>query len=212
MRVFLETERLLLRRFTEDDVDALVALDGDPGVMRFLDDGKPTSREEVENTILPMYLRYYERFTGFGFWAAVEKSAGEFLGWFELRPSEEGDGDRGGGINVPGADPGDAELGYRLRTAAWGKGYATEGSRALVRKAFAELGVQRVFATTMTVNTASRRVMEKAGLTYVRTFFEDWPDPVEGAELGDVEYELVRADWERWQAREAGSGAATGRS
>jgi RimJ/RimL family protein N-acetyltransferase len=190
MRVFLETGRLLLRRFVRDDVDHLVALDSDPGVMRFLDSGEPPSREEVEKEILPTYLRYYERFTGFGFWAAVEKSTGEFLGWFELRPPGGGDGDS--------ADPGDVELGYRLRTAAWGKGYATEGARALVRKAFTELGVQRVFATTMTVNTASRRVMEKAGLTYVRTFFEDWPDPIEGAELGDVEYELVRADWERW--------------
>ena len=66
--------------------------------------------------------------------------------------------------------PDEPELGYRL-PAAWGKGYASEGSRALVEKGFAELGVQRVFATTMAVNIGSRRVMEKAGLKFVRTSF-----------------------------------------
>ena len=54
------------------------------------------------------------------------------------------------------------ELGYRLRKSAWGKGYATEGSRALIRKGFTEYGVQRVVAAAMAVNQASRRVMGKA--------------------------------------------------
>ena len=48
---------------------------------------------------------------------------------------------------------------------------------------------------TMTVNTASRRVMEKAGLRHVRTFFADWPDKIPGDELGDVEYAITRAEW-----------------
>jgi RimJ/RimL family protein N-acetyltransferase len=56
--------------------------------------------------------------------------------------------------------------GYRLRRSAWGKGHATEGSRALIREGFAELGVRRVVAETMAVNAASRRVMEKAGLAH----------------------------------------------
>ncbi|EEP72032.1 acetyltransferase [Micromonospora sp. ATCC 39149] len=84
-----------------------------------------------------------------------------------------------------------AELGYRLRRAAWGRGLATEGSRALVRYAFTTLGLARVWAQTMAVNTASRRVMEKAGLRYVRTFHLDWDDPIEGTEHGEVEYELL---------------------
>ena len=58
-----------------------------------------------------------------------------------------------------------------------GKGYATEGSRALIRKGFAEYGVQRVVAEAMAVNQASRRVMEKAGLKLVRTFHQPWPYP-----------------------------------
>lgn len=62
------------------------------------------------------------------------------------------------------ASPNEVELGYRLHKAAWGKGYATEGSRALIDKGFAEHGVERVAAFMMVVNVASRRVMEKAGL------------------------------------------------
>ncbi|HEX4816952.1 MAG TPA: GNAT family N-acetyltransferase, partial [Nonomuraea sp.] len=87
------------------------------------------------------------------------------------------------------------ELGYRLHRRAWGKGYATEGSRALIDKAFGELGARRVFAQTMAVNLRSRRVMEKCGLRHVRTFFADWPEVIDGSEHGEVEYELLRADW-----------------
>jgi RimJ/RimL family protein N-acetyltransferase len=187
MQVFLETERLVLRRFTEADADNLFDLDGDPEVMRFLTGGKPTPREVIRTETLPRILHYYERFAGFGFWAAIEKSTGDFLGWFEFRPPE------GGG-------PDEAELGYRLRKSAWGKGYAPEGARALIRKGFAELGVRRVVAQTMAVNTASRRVMEKVGLRYVRTSYKEWPDPIEGAAEGEVEYALWKAAWERQEA------------
>ena len=184
MQVFLETERLVLRRFTADDVDNLVELDADPAVMKFINGGRPTPREEVETEILPAFLDYYERYAGYGFWAAVEKSTGQFIGWFHFRPPEA---DR----------PDDVELGYRLRRSAWGRGYATEGSRALIDKGFAELGVQRVFATTMVVNVGSRRVMEKAGLRLVRVFHQPWPDYIEGQDEGDVEYALLRSEWER---------------
>jgi RimJ/RimL family protein N-acetyltransferase len=188
VEIFLETERLVLRRFTEADVDNLVELDSDPDVMRFITGGRPTTREEIENDVLPSFLSYYQRFEGYGFWAAIEKSTGEFLGWFHLHPP------RGRGAE-------EAVLGYRLRKSAWGKGYATEGSRALIRKAFTELGAERVYAETMVVNAASRRVMEKAGLRLVRTFHQPWPDRIEGDEHGDVEYALLRSEWER-QRRE----------
>jgi RimJ/RimL family protein N-acetyltransferase len=152
MQIFLETDRLVLRRFTDDDVDNLVDLDSDPDVMHFINGGRPTPREEIQDDVLPAFLGYYERFAGYGFWAAVEKSTGDFLGWFHFRPPE-------------GRSLDDVELGYRLRKSAWRKGYATEASRALIHKGFTELGVQRVFAETMAVNVASRRVMEKAGVT-----------------------------------------------
>ena len=187
MQIFLETERLVLRRFTEADVDNLFDLDQDPAVMRFINGGKPTPREVIQNEILPRLLQYHERYPACGRWAAIEKSTGAFLGWFGFRLPE-------------GGNAGDVELGYRLRKAAWGKGYATEGSRALIRKGFTELGVQRVFAQTMTVNRASRRVMEKVGLTLARTFHEDWPEIIKGGEHGDVEYVLLRSEWERQTA------------
>ena len=96
-----------------------------------------------------------------------------------------------------GVSPGEVELGYRLRKSVWRQGYASEGSRALIEKGFTELGVQRVFAETMVVNVGSRRVMEKAGLRYVRTFHQPWPDTIEGEEEGDVEYALSRSEWEQ---------------
>jgi RimJ/RimL family protein N-acetyltransferase len=94
-----------------------------------------------------------------------------------------------------GLDPNDVELGYRLRPAVWGRGLATEGAGLLVRRAFTSLGVDRVVATTMAVNTGSRRVLEKAGLRHVDTFFADWPDPIPGAEHGDVVYAVTREEW-----------------
>ena len=89
------------------------------------------------------------------------------------------------------------ELGYRLRKPAWGKGYASEGSRALIGKGFTEFGVQRVVAEAMAENMASRRVMEKAGLKLVRIFHQPWPYPIDGDQFGDVEYALDKADWQQ---------------
>ena len=66
----------------------------------------------------------------------------------------------------------------------------------MIRKGFTELGVKRVYAETMVVNIASRRVMEKAGLRYIRTFHQDCPERVPGDEHGEVEYALTKAEWE----------------
>lgn len=188
MRIYLETERLILRRFTPEDVEHLVELDSDPEVMRYLTGGKQTSREKIATETLPWLLSEYESGDGFGRWAAIEKQTGAFIGWFGLRRHED-------------TPAGEVELGYRLRRSAWGRGYATEGSRALIRKGFTELGVLRVVANTMTVNQASRRVMEKLGMTHVRTYFLDWPELIEGSEHGDVEYALRKEDWERNEGR-----------
>ncbi len=190
VNTYLETERLALRRFTADDADLLIELDSDPAVMRYLSGGEPTAPEVVRNGHLPNILAGYEKWGGnFGLFAAHEKDSDAFIGWFCLRPE-------------PGGPLDEVELGYRLRRAAWGKGYGTEGSRALIRKGFTELGVRRVFASTMAVNLASRRVMEKAGLTLVRTFHQEWPYVIEGEEHGDVEYALTNADWEQQEAAE----------
>ena len=115
------------------------------------------------------------------------------MGWFSFRSKDA-------------ASPNDVALGFRLRRAVWGQGYATEGARALIRMGFTELGVQRVSATTYQDNLASRRVMEKAGLRLVRTYRITLADllatgtfhvPSEDLWDGDdVEYALLKADWE----------------
>jgi RimJ/RimL family protein N-acetyltransferase len=193
MQVFLDTERLILRRFTEDDVENLVELDSDPEVMRYLNGGIATPREVVERQILPRFLNYYQHYDGFGVWAAIEKTTGAFIGWFSLRPHDKDRLD-------------EVELGYRLRRAAWGQGYATEGARALIRKGFTELGVQRVTANTYEHNTASRRVMEKVNMTLVRRYRPTLDEltsqtsnhlSTDSVWDGDeVEYALTKADWE----------------
>jgi RimJ/RimL family protein N-acetyltransferase len=191
MQLYLETERLILRRFTEADEDNLVELDADPEVMRYLSGGRPTPRRLIHDEILPRVMRYYEQQPGFGSWALVEKATGTFIGWIALRPPE------GKGIE-------DVELGYRLRRSVWGKGYATEAARALLRQGFAALGVERVFATTYQDNLASRRVMEKLGMTLVRRFRLTAADLAAGHTYDasaaepwdgdDVEYAVTKAE------------------
>jgi RimJ/RimL family protein N-acetyltransferase len=187
MTVILETPRLILRQFTEDDVENLFELNSDPEVMRYITGGRGTPREELRDTIIPFHLAVYGRLDRRGTWAA-ESATGEFLGWFHFRPG-------------PDQDITNLDLGYRLRRAAWNQGYATEGSRALITMGFTDLDVQRVYAHTMAFNAASRRVMEKCGLTFVRTIPYDGPDVIEGSELGEVEYAVTRAEWEARQRR-----------
>ena len=183
MHIILQTQRLTLRQFTADDVDNLFDLNSDPEVMRYLTGGRPTPREELQDKVIPFHLAVYERLDRLGTWAAQSTATGEFLGWFHFRP-----GPAMGLTNI--------DLGYRLRRSAWNKGYATEGSQALISMGFTNLGVERVFAHAMTVNTASRRVMEKCGLTLVRTIPYEGPDLIEGSDHGEVEYALTKSEWE----------------
>ncbi|MEO6997941.1 MAG: GNAT family N-acetyltransferase [Terracoccus sp.] len=185
MDTYLETERLALRRFTGDDADLLIELDSDPAVMRYLTGGEPTAPAVVRKRHLPNILAGYEKWGGnFGLFAAHEKD-GAFIGWFILRPE-------------PGGPPDEVELGYRLRQAAWGNGYATEGAQALLGKAFTELGVRVVWAETMSVNRGSRNVSEKLEMTLVDTIATP-PDMqmIEGSEHGGVRYEITSEQWTR---------------
>ncbi len=176
MEIYAESERLILRRLDDRDAERLWELDSDPEVMCYINGGRPTPMEEVRDRILPLFRSFYERGDAYGFWAAVEKATGDFVGWFHFRPPHE---------PVPGI-----ELGYRLKRSAWGQGLATEGSRAIIRKAFDELGVERVIAKTLAANQASQRVMQKAGLRFVAEFVETRIDPPQPA----VWYALDRSD------------------
>jgi len=174
---------MILRRLTQDDADNLFELDSDPEVMQFLTGGIPHTRSFIVDEALPHYLGFYDRFAAFGFWAAIEKSSSDFMGWFHFRPYRE--------------DPDEIELGYRLKKAYWGNGYATEGSMALIDKGFRELGVDKAVSTTMALNKASRRVMEKAGLRFESEFI--YPgEPFPGWSPEDcleVKYGLTHEQW-----------------
>jgi len=181
MIVFLETDRLLLRRFTPGDADFLHALDGDPDVIRFTNlDGKRAPYALYRDVLIPRNLAYYDKYPGYGYWVAVEKATGEDIGWFHFRPSRHG--------------PDEIELGYRLRKSAWGKGYASEGARALVHKGFEELGAVRITATALGANRASVRVMEKCGLRHEYDYVEEATDPATGevTKHAAVKYALNR--------------------
>ena len=92
-------------------------------------------------------------------------------------------------------DPGVSDLGYRLARRYWRQGLASEASRVLLRHAFVTVGQNRVISQTMSVNTASRHVMQAIGMRYVRTFPSS-DDPFPGTELGEVEYEITRGMWQ----------------
>ena len=184
MRVFLETEQLVLRPFTDADADGLFALDNDPDVMRFINGGRPVSREAIHTQTLPRLLHDYPCFGTRGYWAAEEKTTGAFLGWFEFRPLDE-------------HSPAVVELGYRLNKAAWGNGYATAGSRGLDQQ---RLHRPRGGAGHREHDGRERTVparMEKAGMSFLRHFTGDWPEAIAGSEHGEVEYDLARTDWEQ---------------
>jgi RimJ/RimL family protein N-acetyltransferase len=186
--ILLETARLRLRRFVPTDLGLLVELDSDPEVMRYISYGEPTPRDRYEREILPRWFAQYAATPSLGYWAAELRASGEFVGWFHLRPDR--------------FDAGDQELGYRLRRAAWGRGLATEGGRALVAHGFASVGADRISARTLAANAGSRRVMEKCGLVYERDFV--WPEDVlagrSKAERAGVKYAITRSCWLKRQA------------
>jgi len=182
--VTFETERLLLRPFTDSEADAERAfeLDSDPEVMRYIGPhGVPSAaayRERIRDVWLPQC-------TGptCGVFASFEKSTGAFVGWFFLRPAPvyrfaaEAGWDR----------PTDLELGYRTRRAVWDRGLATEAAGALVRAALAAPDVTAVVAAALVTNRGSWRVMEKVGMTHVRNFaIAGYADPL-------VMYAICRA-------------------
>jgi len=181
--IHLETDRIVLRRLTADDAEQLWALDSDPAVMQYLTGGIPHTRAFILEKSLPHYLSFYDRFSNFGFWAAIERATGEFMGWFHFKPYRQ--------------NPDEIELGYRLMKRFWGYGYATEGSRALIEKGFCQHNVQKVVATTMRANQRSRHVMEKAGLRFEKEFaFPGEPFPGWTAQQClEVKYGLTRAQW-----------------
>ena len=180
----LHTARLTLAPLTDEHLVWEVELDSDPEVMRYLS-GRASSCEEVEASHVRR-IAAAQKLDGLGFWIGLADD--EFVGWWTLQPAH--------GPDQPD-DPGVADLGYRLLQRQWRKGLASEGARELVRYGFDDVRLDRIIAQTLSVNAGSRAVMERVGLTYVRTFPTSSTMSVEGLEEGEVEYQMTREQWER---------------
>src|SRR5947209_9602818 len=133
MKVVLETERLLLRHFTEADAESLLHMEGDPDVLRHVGRKPLADVDAYRNKIRSVFLPYYDKPGGYGAWAIIEKTSGAFVGGCSLRPGMDSDL-----VAEMDFGPDDVELGFGLRKPSWGKGYATEIVQALVRRAFTE--------------------------------------------------------------------------
>jgi RimJ/RimL family protein N-acetyltransferase len=145
---WLQTLRLDLSEFVAGDFDEVLRLDSDPRVMKYIGDGSTSSREQVA-AAMKRRARNYRLYPGLGNWRASRRDSGAFIGWFALN-------------YIPGTA--DVEVGYRLRHDAWGRGFATEAARELVRYAFEDVGLERVLGLTHRDNTASQNVLMKCGL------------------------------------------------
>ena len=145
----LSTERLILRPYRREDEAAMIALVTDAEVMRFIGDG--VMSEERGRRVFEKVFELYER-GAWGIWAVEEAATGRLVGSAEIKPRGE---------------TGDWEIVYLLGTGAWGRGYATELGRAIVRYGFERLGLPRVTATVDYDNAVSRRVLEKLGMRQI---------------------------------------------
>lgn len=175
--LLLHTKRLSLRPVSFSDRADLIALEADADVMRYLNGGRP-----VPDAGLPDADFLTPRGEEPEVLAAHERASGAFIGWFALFDDGMVNGLR------------TAEIGYRLSKAAWGKGYATEGVRALIEAAFDAYGFDRVLAETMVVNQVSRRVLEKAGLRHIHTVIPSPAPAIPGAEHGNAVYEIRKGE------------------
>jgi RimJ/RimL family protein N-acetyltransferase len=154
MKPAIETPRLLLRPWCDDDLDEFARLCADPAVMQYIS-GRPLMRDEV-GTLSAGRLRQW-REIGFGPWAAIDKASGCWIGEIGLNTLADW------------PDAHKVEVGWLLRQSWWGRGLATEGALAGLRFGFMEQKLERIISVTVPANVASRRVMEKAGLTYQGT-------------------------------------------
>jgi ribosomal-protein-alanine N-acetyltransferase len=146
----IETARLFLRQWRKEDLEAYAHICADPEVMRYLP--STLSREQSEEQIARFARHWEER--GFGLWAVEDKASGAFVGFTGLQYQDDwSEGEH------------KTEVGWRLERSFWGNGLATEAALASLRYGFEELGLERIISIALPENIASRRVMEKAGLT-----------------------------------------------
>lgn len=168
----IETERLLLHPWREQDSAELVSLFSDPAVVG----GRNFPPERIAGFGRSSLSQWQVR--GFGPWAAVDKATGAWVGRIGLDYLDD----------WPEGDD-KVEVGFELHRAWWGKGLATEGARAALRFGFEEHGLARIISVTAAAHTAARRVMEKLGLTLRGSRYWKSPDVLV------VWYAIDRDEW-----------------
>ncbi|GAA3346943.1 GNAT family N-acetyltransferase [Amorphoplanes nipponensis] len=151
----LETPRLLLRRWRDDDLDGFAAITAQPEVMRYIHDGRTLDRPATAER-LASYQRHWDEH-GFGLYAVEIKETGELAGFTGLAVP----------VFLPEVMPA-VEIGWRLGRAHWGRGLATEAARAVVARTRARLGLRRLVSIHVVGNEASARVMLKLGMSLDR--------------------------------------------
>lgn len=156
MAILWDTERLTIRDWVpEADAEQAFEIYGDPKVMRFVGNGKTQESVETQQTALDeLVARYAALNNGTGSWAIVEKSTGAIVGAVLLKQLPDNQGQL----------TQDYEVGWHLRQASWGKGYATEAARAAIAYGFKELKLPVIYAVAYAENLASFRVTQRLGM------------------------------------------------
>lgn len=170
--------RLSYRPITADDAELLYQLDQDPEVMRYINNGKTTSMQEILDVYIPRLEQYRNLEKGWGLWKVSVIESGEFIGWILVRPME---------FFSDSPQYSNIELGWRFFRSSWGKGYATEAAEA-VKQSLQSLGYVRHFsAIAFEDNLASIKIMKKLGMRYLKTDIHHDP-------LGDEELVFYQMD------------------
>ena len=157
MNVVFETDRLLLRTFTEDDAPLLYELNLDPEVIRYTLDPMVDldhAKKILTEVILPQYKLFDH-----GRWAVHLKPNLEFIGWCGLKFLTE--------TCLPGRQGNEVDIGYRFMKKYWGQGFATESALATLNYGFENLNLQRIVGRALPENKASIKVLEKCGMSHV---------------------------------------------
>lgn len=177
----LETERLLLRAWRDDDREPFALLNADPRVMEYL--GATLTREQSDAFVVRIESGYAEH--GFGLWAVEVKGGAPFIGFV--------------GLSVPRFSAHFTpcvEIGWRLGTAAWGHGYASEAARAALAFGFEKRELPEIVSFTTVANHRSRQVMERLGMRHrMQDDFGHPGLPAEHPLRPHVLYRLTRVEW-----------------
>lgn len=157
----IETERLILRKFTMDDLDAYMTLVSNPDVMKFSLSGPIQENIKVKERLQRILDQYSQ--CGYGLFAVIKKATGEFVGGIGITNQEVD------GVSQP-------ELGYRILPKFWGQGLASEACQAVIQFAFKELKMKELISIIVPHNTRSLHVANRIGMTYIKnTVFHKIP-------------------------------------